>query len=156
LVLARLGARGAGEIQERTNRSIGCPLGEDCPRRDFPERNAVRLGRAVRDLTERGDIVGFDTRLTGGDARSGSELRWQLADECDQHSSCGCSYGGIRRSTRLQRSIERVRPGMSLNGIDGVVDGYMHDRVDARFMEWVVQWRDAGRGGGFAGVLVPG
>ena len=40
--------------------------------------------------------------------------------------------------------------------LSGIVDGDVHDRVHARFMEWVVEWRDAGRGGGFAGVLVPG
>jgi hypothetical protein len=56
----------------------------------------------------------------------------------------------------LTRSIERVRPGTSIDGIEGIVDGYVHDRVDTRFMEWIVEWRDAGRGGSFTGVLVPG
>ncbi len=45
---------------------------------------------------------------------------------------------------------------MSLDGIEGIVDGYVHDRVDARFMEWVGQWRNASRSGGFASVRAPG
>ena len=40
--------------------------------------------------------------------------------------------------------------------LSGIVDGDVHHRVHARFMEWVVEWGDAGRGGGLAGVLAPG
>ena len=35
------------------------------------------------------------------------------------------------------------------------MDGHVHHRVDARFVEWVVEGSDAGRGGSRTGVCVP-
>jgi hypothetical protein len=148
---------GAREIQERTNRcSVRGSPGEDCLSRGLSQRDALRLRLTVRDQTQSGGIVGFGARCTGSDTRSEGELSREFTDERDQHSSRSRGYGGVRRRARLTRSIERVRPGTSIDGIEGIVYGYVHDRVHARFMKWVGKWRDAGRGGSFAGVLVRG
>jgi hypothetical protein len=83
------------------------------------------------------------------------ELERQLTDEGDQHISCRRSNGGIGRSARFRLHIEGVGTRATVNSIEGIMDGDVHHRVDARFVEWVVEGSDASRGGSHTGVCVP-
>ena len=73
----------------------------------------------------------------------------------DQHISGRRSNGGIRRSARFRLHIEGVGTRATVDGIEGIVDGDVHHRVDARFVEWVVERSEAGRGRSHTGVGVP-
>ena len=107
------------------------------------------------DRGERRCIGGFDAGDAGIDARLSVELKRQLSDERDQHISCRRSDGGLRRSARVRPHIEGVGTRATVNRIEGIVDGDMHHRVEARFVEWVVEGSEAGRGGRHSGVGVP-
>ena len=78
-----------------------------------------------------------------------------MSDERDQHISRRRSNRGIRRSARVRLRVEGVRARAAIDGIERIVDGDVHHRVDARFVEWVGEGGEARRGGGHAGVCVP-
>jgi len=64
-------------------------------------------------------------------------------------------HGCLRRRAGCRRLVERVRPKPAVDRIQGIVDGDVHHRVDARFVERVVERRDAGLRGGHARVGIP-
>ena len=129
--------------------------GEDRRRRGLSHRDTLRLGLIVGDGGKGRGIVGFDACNACIDARLGDELKRELTDERDQHISCRRSNCGIRRSAWFRLHVERVRTRAAVDGIQGIVDGYVHHGVDTRFVEWVVERSYAGRSGGHASVCVP-
>ena len=83
------------------------------------------------------------------------ELERQLSDERDQHIPGRRGNCGIRRSARFRLHIEGVGTRATVNRIEGIVDGDVHHRVDARFVQWVGERSDAGRGGSHTGIYAP-
>jgi hypothetical protein len=104
---------------------------EDRGSSGLSHRNALRLRRTIGDRGERRCISSFGACDTCVDARPRVELERQLSDQRDQHIACRRSDGGIRRSARCRLHVEGVGTGATVDGIDGIVDGHMHHRVDA-------------------------
>jgi hypothetical protein len=79
-----------------------------------------------------------------------------LAEERDQGIARRRRNCGIQRSSCFYSLVERVRLIPAVNGIQGIVDGKVHHRVQTRFVKWVVERSDACLRGGHTGVCIPG
>ena len=155
LILPGFGILRAHEVEKWPHRAIPGPQLEYGGSSGPSHHNPLRLGLASRDGSECRRIGGFGAGDAGIDARLRVELERQLRDERDQHISRRGSHCSIRRSARLRLDIERIRARATVYRIERIVDGDVHHRVDARFVEWVVERSEAGRGGSHTGVCVP-
>ena len=79
----------------------------------------------------------------------------ELAEERDEDIARRRRHGGLRRRAWRRRLVKRVRPKPAVDRIQGIVDGNMHHGIEPRFVEGVVERRDAGLRGGHARVGVP-
>ena len=155
LILPGFGILRAREVEKWPHRAIRHPQVEDGGRSGPSHHNPLRLGLASGDGGECRGIGGFGAGDACVDARLRVELERQLRDERDQHISRRRSHCRIRRSACLRLRVERVRARATVDRIERIVDGDVHHRVDARFVEGVVEGGEARRGGGHTGICVP-
>jgi hypothetical protein len=124
-----LGVRGIGD--EKLGQAVRRSQGADRSSRSLSEGDTASLGRPIANGGERGDVVRFDA----GDARVDAcrnGVGRELAETRDEHVVCSRGDRDVwRRSTPGPRVVH-VGTGSAVDRIEGIVNGHVRHRIQAR------------------------